>query len=141
MRCDCVAFRNSDGRQKYPLIRNIARCLPELRAFLLADLQIFVDLLQLHFRIDRADVGVFIQRIADDQRLHAILQFADHRLINAFLHQQPRTGAADVALVEKDSVDDSFDGLIDRGVLENNVGRLAAEFQREMFFRTRPVAF
>ena len=54
--------------------------------------------------------------------------------INPFLHEQPRAGAADVALVEINSRDDAFDGLINRRVLEQNVRRLAAEFERELAF-------
>ena len=50
---------------------------------------------------------------------------------DALLHEQPRAGAADVALVEEDPLDDALDGLVDRGVLEDDVGRLAAELERE----------
>ena len=45
--------------------------------------------------------------------------------------KQPRAGAADVALVEEDPVDDPLDGLVDRGVLEDDVRRLAAELERQ----------
>ena len=38
-------------------------------------------------------------------------------------------------LVEKDAVDDAFDGLIDGCVLKDNVGRFAAEFQCVFFGR------
>jgi predicted small secreted protein len=34
-----------------------------------------------------------------------------------------------VALVEEDAVDDALDGLVDRGVVEDDVGRLAAELE------------
>ena len=40
-------------------------------------------------------------------------------------------GAADVALVEEDAVDDALDGLVERGVVEDDVGRLAAELERD----------
>ena len=52
--------------------------------------------------------------------------------INPFLHEQPRAGATNVALIEINSADDAFDGLINRRVLEQNVRRLAAEFEREL---------
>ena len=54
---------------------------------------------------------------------------------NAFLHEQPRAGAADVPLVEIDPGDDALDRLVDRRVLENDVRRLAAELEREFLFR------
>jgi hypothetical protein len=41
-----------------------------------------------------------------------------------------------VALVEVDAVDDALDGLVDGGVLEHDVGRLAAELEGEA--RARP---
>ena len=47
--------------------------------------------------------------------------------------KQTRSGAADVALVEEDAVDDAFDGLVDGGVVEDDVGGLAAEFEGELF--------
>ena len=54
--------------------------------------------------------------------------------INSFLHEQPRAGAANVALVKINSVDDAFNGLVKRRVFEHNIRRLAAEFERESFF-------
>ena len=61
------------------------------------------------------------------------LRRASDFLCDAFLDEQPRAGAADVALVEEDAVDDAFDGLVERGVVEDDVGRLAAEFEGEFF--------
>ena len=52
-------------------------------------------------------------------------------VVHALLHEQPRAGAAHVALVEEDAVDDALDGLVDRRVVEHDVGRLAAELERE----------
>src|SRR5439155_20164331 len=46
-------------------------------------------------------------------------------------------GAADVALVEEDAVDDAFDRLIDRGVIENDIGGFPAELQRVALLRSR----
>ena len=40
--------------------------------------------------------------------------------------------AADVALVEEDAVHDALDRLVDRGVVEDDVRRLAAELQRDL---------
>ena len=57
--------------------------------------------------------------------------FASTSLGDALLHEQARARAADVALVEEDPLDDALDRLVDRGVLEDDVGRLAAELERE----------
>ena len=71
------------------------------------------------------------------KRRDAIAQFADHGGKNSFLDEQARAGAANVALVEIDSGDDAFDGLVDRRVLENDVGRFAAQLERQLLFRSR----
>ena len=63
------------------------------------------------------------------------LELADHDVVHALLDEQARAGAADVALVEVDAVDDALDGLIDRRVGEDDVRRLAAELEREALLR------
>ena len=45
--------------------------------------------------------------------------------------KQPRARAAHVALVEEDALHDALDRLVERGVLEDDVGRLPAELERE----------
>ena len=56
---------------------------------------------------------------------------------DALLDEQPRAGAADVALVEEDAVDDALDGLVDRGVVEHDVGGLAAELEGDLLLAAR----
>ena len=48
------------------------------------------------------------------------------------LHEQARAGAADVTLVEVDAVDDALDRLVERRVVEDDVGGLAAELERQL---------
>ena len=71
---------------------------------------------------------------------HARLQLGDDLLDHGLLHEQPRAGAAHVALVEEDAVDDALDGLIERRVVEDDVGGLAAELQAEPLGRARDAA-
>jgi hypothetical protein len=85
--------------------------------------------------VDRTDIGVLVQRVTDPQRLEPALQRGDEFLGDRLLHQQPRPGAADVTLVEEDPVYDAFDSLVDRGVVEDDVGGLAAEFEGELLAR------
>ena len=54
------------------------------------------------------------------------------RLGDAFLHEQARAGAADLALVEPDGVDHALDRAVEIGVVEDDEGRLAAELQRQL---------
>ena len=58
--------------------------------------------------------------------------FSIDRLGDRLLHEEPRAGAADVALVEVDAVDDPLDRLVERAVVEDDVRRLAAELERQL---------
>ena len=107
------------------------------RALLLAGRDERLDPLELLGRVDRADIGVLVERVADAQPAHPRPQLGDHLVEHALLDQQPRPGAADVTLVEEDAVDDPLDGLIERGVLEHDVRRLAAELERQLHRRDR----
>src|SRR6185312_3175488 len=109
-----------------------ARRLVDLRAFVLAGLNELLDLLELHARVDRTDVGVLVERVADAERLEPLLQLVDERLVDRLLREESRAGAADVALVEVDAVDDALDRLVERRVVEDDVRGLAAELERQL---------
>jgi hypothetical protein len=96
---------------------------------MVADLGQPPDPVELGGGVDRADVGVLVQRVADPQQRHPPLQGGQHLASDRFLDQQPGAGAADVALVEEDAVDDALDRLVHGRVVEDDVGRLAAQFQ------------
>jgi hypothetical protein len=59
--------------------------------------------------------------------------FDDQSFGNAFLHQQARTRAAHLSLVEPDSVDQAFDRAVEIGIFENNERRFPSQFEREAF--------
>jgi hypothetical protein len=42
--------------------------------------------------------------------------------VDRFLHQKARAGAADLALVEPDRIDDAFDSAIEIGIVEDDEG-------------------
>ena len=111
--------------------------LVDLGALLLPARDELADLLELRLRVDRADVGVLVERVADAQRREAPLELLDQRLVDRLLHEQPRARAADVALVEVDAVDDPLDRLVERGVVEDDVRRLAAELERQPLVAAR----
>src|SRR5581483_12376902 len=101
-----------DGRREpVALLRQATRGLVDLRALVAAGRDELLDLVELHPRVDRADVGVLVEWIADAERRHPPLQLLDDRLVDRLLHEQPRPRAAHVALVEIDAVDDSLDRL------------------------------
>src|SRR3712207_3083486 len=100
-------------------------------ALLLARRHERLDALELLAGIDRADVRVLVERVAEAQLLHALPQLGLDLLDDALLHEQSRARAADAALVEEDALHDALDRLVDRGALEDDVGRLAAVPERE----------
>ncbi len=69
--------------------------------------------------------------------LDPALQLRDDVVGDRLLHEQARAGAADVALVEEDAVDDALDRLVDRRVVEDDVRGLAAELERQPLARCR----
>ena len=101
----------------------------------LADVGELADLGELLGGVDGADVGVLVERVADAQRRHPPLEAVEHVVGDRLLHQQPRARAADVALVEEDAVDDALDRLVDGGVVEDDVGGLAAELEGDLLVR------
>jgi hypothetical protein len=104
-------------------------------ALLLADVGQGADALELLGAVDRADVGVLVERVAEAQRgepaLEPLVDVGGDRLG----HEQAAAGAAHVALVEEDAVHDALDRLVERGVVEHDVGRLAPELEGELLAR------
>src|SRR3954454_18589134 len=140
---DAVALRDvrEHGRHEpVALLGQAARRLVDLRAFFGAGRDELLNLLQLLLGVDRADIGVLVERVADAQRRQAALQLLDDRLVDGFLHEQARAGAADVALVEVDAVHDPLDRLVKSGVVEDDVRGLAAELERQLLAGARELA-
>ena len=83
-----------------------------------------------------APMSVFLSSGSPTRRV-AIRRFNESSTASyaALLDQQAGARAADVALVEEDAVDDALDGLVDGGVVEDDVGGLAAELEGDPFAR------
>src|SRR6185312_17429661 len=116
---DAVALRDvrEDGRREpVALLRQAARRLVDVGSLRLARFDEVDDLVELHLRVDRADVGVLVERVADAERLEAALELLDQRLEDRLLREEARAGAADVALVEVDAVDDALDRLVESAI-------------------------
>src|ERR1700735_3504078 len=86
---------------------------------------------QLHRSDDGANIDSFVQRRTDSERAHAAPNLFHERLRDAFLHQQTRTGTANLSLIEPDSIDQSFHRTVEISVLKDNKRRVAAKFERE----------
>ena len=132
--------REHGRREPVALLRQAARRLVHLGALLRARRDELADPVELHARVDRAEVGVLVERVADAERAQPPLQLRDERLVDRLLHEQARPGAADVALVEVDPVDDALDRLVERAVVEDDVGGLAAELERQLGAGARELA-
>jgi hypothetical protein len=73
-------------------VREVAGGLVEVGALGLAGLDELRDLLELLAAVDRADVGVLVERVADPDRREAVLELLDQRLDDRLLGEQPRPG-------------------------------------------------
>src|SRR5688572_12641947 len=91
------------------------------RAFARAGFDEQANPVELSARVDRADIGVFVERIAHAQSADAIAQFADDGGEDRFLYEKPRTGTAHVPLIEVDALNDAFNRLVERRIVENDI--------------------
>ena len=91
------------------------------------------DLLQLNRMDDCSDVDALIQRIANAQIGHAVFQAGIKVFGNPFLHQEAGASAADLALIEPNGIDQTFNGAVDVGIFEDNVRGFSTQLQRQLF--------
>ena len=137
---DSVALgdiREDRGRKPEAALGKLTRRLIKLGSLLDARLNQLSHPVELHLRVDRAEVGVLVERVADADLSEPLLQLCDERLIDRLLHEKSRASAAHVPLVEVDAVDDSLDRLVERRVVEDDVRRLAAELERQPLLACR----
>ncbi len=102
-----------------------------LRAFLLADVEITGDALELLLGNERADLCIGIETVADLQLLAELGDAADELLVDRLLDEQTRAGAADLAGIGEYRHRGTRHGGIEIGVREHDVRRLAAELERD----------
>src|SRR5690606_27605513 len=102
---------------------------PALGTLLLTDRAQLADAVELFVGVDRPNIGVLVERVTDAQCLEARLEPCDDLVVDVLLHEKTAASAADVTLVEEDAVDDALDRLVDGGVVEDDVRRLAAQFE------------
>src|SRR6476469_5019574 len=89
---DAIALRDvREDRRHEPvaLLGQAARRLVDLRSFVLTGLDELADLVELLLRVDRADISVLVERIANTERRQSALQLLDDGLVDRFLHEQP----------------------------------------------------
>lgn len=101
-------------------------------ALLLARLDIAHDAVVLELADLRALECVLGEGVADLVLLGALLEGGNELVVDAVLHVNARAGAAALAVVEVDTKVDPVDGVVNVGVVEDNVGRLAAQLERDL---------
>jgi hypothetical protein len=85
------------GEPEAALVRQGARSAEALRALALAARDELPDLVELRLRVDGADVGVLVERVADAQAGSSGRLSLRHEVVgDALLHEQARARAADV---------------------------------------------
>src|SRR5579862_8182702 len=111
----------------------------EFRAFLDARLDVFLNALILLYAGQGAESHILVSWIADldlfDGRSHQSLHFAQP----VFRHDQARSRDAGLTVVQVTGCDCHRDGSGEIGVVQNDVRRLAAEFQRQALHRVQGV--
>ena len=101
----------------------------DCRTFFLAGLDVTHDAVVLKLADLGALEGSLVERIADDILAGALLEGLDKLVVDALLHIDARSGAAALAVVEVDAEVDPVDGLLDIGVVEHDIRRLAAQLE------------
>jgi hypothetical protein len=91
-----------------------------------------LDPLELDRRHDGPDVDRLVEGIAHAKGFHPRLEPGHQLFGDAFLREDARTGAADLALVEPDRVDDALHHAVEVGVIEDEKRRLSAQLEREL---------
>lgn len=116
-----------DGRLDEVALVSVTAAARENRgALCLAQVDIAHDALILQIADEGALEGFLQERVPDLVLLCPLLERLDKLVVNTLLHQNPAARAADLAVVEVDSKVDPVDGLFDVGIVEDDVGRLAA---------------
>lgn len=82
---------------------------------------------------DGSEVDGFVEGATDAEGFHAGADFGVELFGDAFLDEESGAGAADLALVEPDGIDEAFYGAVEVGVIEDDEGGFSAEFERELF--------
>ncbi len=101
----------------------------ELGAGILAALDVAHDFVELFLTDLRALGGGSVEGIADALFFGAGGQFFDELVVNFAFDEESRAGTATLALIEEEGEESAFDGGVDVGVGEDDVGGLAAELE------------
>jgi hypothetical protein len=75
------------------------------------------------------ELGAGIEGVADRQALRGRDEPLHERVVDAGADEEPRAGQTDLAGIAEDRLDGPVHGVVQRGVVEDDVGALAAELE------------
>lgn len=104
----------------------------ELGTRLLAGLDVVHDSVVLELADLGTLEGVGGEWVTDHVLLRSLSEGLDELVVHARLHVDAGSGTAALTVVEKDTEVDPRDGVLDVGVVEHNVGRLATELEGDL---------
>ena len=100
-------------------------------AFLDARFEIAADAIELLFGNERAEIAFGVESWTDADFRGGLGDAVDDLVENFLFDEEARAGAAALALIEEDGHGGAGDGGFEIGVVHDDVGRLAAEFERD----------
>ena len=103
--------------------------------FFLADFLVGTHAIVLLFADQRAHLGFAIERRAQFDVLGLFGHGIDKLFVDRLLHQDAAAGGTNFALVDEHAEQRAIDGGFEIGIGEKNVGRFAAEFERDALHR------
>src|SRR5262249_40061334 len=101
------------------------------RAFVLADLHVAVRLFARGFVDERPHLGALVQAVADDDLLGARDEGVGYALLDLAVHDQAARRGAALAGRAKGAPQRSFDGQVQIGVFEDDLGVFSAHLERD----------
>lgn len=120
------------GLDEVALVAVAAAARLERGAVLLAVLDVAHDPVVLQLADLRALEGLLVEGVADGVGGCPRLEGREELVVDPLLHIDARAGAAALAVVVVDAEVDPGDGLLDIGIVEDDVGRLASKFKRHL---------
>src|SRR5207247_6595139 len=103
-------------------IRGRPAAAAEVRALLLADLDVALDLALLLLGDERSHAGREVERVTDLDLLRALDEALDEALVHGVLDQDAGPGRTDLARVQADSEEGVGDRRVQVHVAEDDVG-------------------
>src|SRR6267142_83464 len=91
-------------------------------------------------RYHRSDGGLSIGRIADWKGGHGVNDCSFDCVESALRHEKPGPCGARLTTVQKRDAEGRRDRLLEHGVVEEDVGGLAAQLERDALNRRGPIA-